>query len=210
MKKDLYIIGAGNVGGFIAYHSGEMRSCNLKGFLDDDAAKHGQILYDQPVIGRPDDLLNCDKETDVAIAIANPVIKKKIITRLKQNPLISFPSFIHPKAWLGQKITWGEGCIVYPGATINYETRLGKFVTINMNAAIGHNCLVEDYATISPGVNCGGFTHIGEQSFLGIGSVTIQSIKTGKNTTIGAGAVVIRNLPDQATAVGNPARIIKK
>jgi len=49
----------------------------------------------------------------------------------------------------------------------------------------------------------------GELSFLGIGATMIQGIKIGKNVTIGAGSVVIKDILDNAIAVGNSAKIIK-
>lgn len=206
---DLYIIGAGNVGGYIAYHANSMGSYNLKGFIDDDKDKMGKLYYELPVIGGVDSLLDIENEIAVAVAIANPQYKKIIVNKLKKNPNISFPSFIHPSVWIGEKVSIGEGCIIYPGVTINYEAEIKNFVTINMNAAMGHNCRLLDFSTVSPGVNCGGFTELGIGSFLGIGSCTLQSTKIGKNTKVGAGAVVIRDVEDNATVVGNPARRIK-
>lgn len=207
---DLYIIGAGNVGGFLAYHAQEMGDYRPVGFLDDDKSKHNQIIYDLSVIGGVEHILGTQKEIAVAVAIANPSFKSAIVQKLKQNNSILFPSFIHPRAWLGKKVTYQEGCIIYPGVTINYETRIGRFATINMNAAIGHNCLLEDYTTVSPGVSCGGFTCLGEQGFMGINSCTLQSVNIGKKSIIGGGAVVINNVPDGVTVVGNPGKIIKK
>lgn len=207
---DLYIIGAGDVGGFIAYHTNEMGSYELKGFLDDDESKKHQTYYGLPVIGSVDTLLDIRSPLAVVIAIANPITKKRIVEKLKNQSNIIFPNFIHPTVWIGQKSTIGQGCIIYPGTTINFEAEIGNFVTINMNVAVGHNCCFSDYTTLSPGVNCGGFTVLEESSFLGIGATIIQSVKVGKEVIIGAGAVIIRDVPDGATVVGNPGRIIKQ
>lgn len=48
----------------------------------------------------------------------------------------------------------------------------------------------------------------GEFSFIGIGSIIIQGLKQEKNVTIGAGSVVIKYIPDNVIAVGNPAKVI--
>ena len=207
---DLYIIGAGNVGGFIAYHVKDMGTFQLKGFLDDDKSKHGKRLYDIPVVGFIDMLYNTSNEVAVVIAIANPLIKQQIVSKLKNNNLIHFPSFIHPSVWLGEKVRVGEGAIIYPGVSINYESDIQDFSTINMNVAIGHNCLLGAYSTLAPGVNLGGFTSVGVASFLGIGSSTIQGVKIGENVTIGGMSMIIASIPNGVTVVGNPGRIIKK
>ena len=49
----------------------------------------------------------------------------------------------------------------------------------------------------------------GELSFIGIGTTIIQGIKIGRNVTIGAGSVVIKDIPDNVMVVGNPAKILK-
>ena len=54
-----------------------------------------------------------------------------------------------------------------------------------------------------------GAINIGELSFIGIGATIIQGIKIGKNVTIGAGSVVIKDILDNVIALGNPAKIIK-
>lgn len=48
-----------------------------------------------------------------------------------------------------------------------------------------------------------------ELSFIGIGATIIQGIKIGKNVTIGSGSLVIKDIPDNVIAVGNPVKIIK-
>jgi acetyltransferase EpsM len=50
---------------------------------------------------------------------------------------------------------------------------------------------------------------VGEGTHIGIGSSVIQGITIGKWVTIGAGAVIIRDIPDFAVVVGNPGKIIK-
>ena len=62
---------------------------------------------------------------------------------------------------------------------------------------------------MSPNVSLAGNVTIGEGSHIGIGSCVIQGIKIGKWATIGAGAVIIKDVPDYAVVVGNPGTIIK-
>lgn len=208
--KDLYIVGAGDVGGYISYHYEVMGNYHIKGFLDSDPRKFGKKYYGFPVIGDTEMIRNADQDISVVIAVAQPRIKRKIFLELQNNPRINFPAFVHPKSWIGEKVKIRKGSIIYPGVHINYETDVGDFVTINMNAVLGHNCTVGDFSTLSPGVNCGGFTDIGKESFMGINSTSIQGITIGENAIIGAGSVVIHPVPDGCTVVGNPGRIIKR
>lgn len=207
---DLYIIGTGNIGGYIAYHAKEMGDYDLKGFIDSDKTKFNLTFCEFPVLGDIDILDEIECQVAIAVAIANPYIKERIAMILRKNNKIHFPNFVHPHTWVSEKTVLGEGVIIYPGVSINYGCRIGDFVTINMNAAIGHDCELSDFSTISPGVNLGGFTNVGERSFIGIGGNTLQSTQIGKGCTIGGGAMVISNIPDGITVVGNPAREIRK
>lgn len=102
-----------------------------------------------------------------------------------------------------------EGTVVMPGATINVDAQVGRHCIINTNASIDHDCVIEDYVHLSPNVALAGNVIVGEGTHVGIGACVIQGVKIGKWCTIGAGAVVIRDIPDGATVVGNPAKIIK-
>jgi len=208
-KLELYIIGAGDVGGFIVHHFEHFGEFELKGFLDEDCSKHDRLFYNTPVLGGLELLKNIDKEVAVAVAIANPIVKQKIVDKISQNSFIQFPPFIHSSVWLGNEVTVGCGCIIYPGVSINYEAIIKPFSTINMNVAIGHNCELGKFTTLSPGVNLGGFTRIRDASFVGIGASTLQGITIGTGVTIGGMTMVVKDVPDGATVVGNPGRIIK-
>jgi acetyltransferase EpsM len=54
-----------------------------------------------------------------------------------------------------------------------------------------------------------GNVYVGEGTHIGLRASVIQGIRIGKWCTIGAGAVIINDIPDGATVVGNPGRIIK-
>ena len=69
--------------------------------------------------------------------------------------------------------------------------------------------VIEDFVTIYPGVNVSGNCNLGSCSELGTGSKIIEGKSIGSNSIIGAGTVVIRDIKDNCTAVGVPAKIIK-
>jgi sugar O-acyltransferase (sialic acid O-acetyltransferase NeuD family) len=207
--RDLIIIGAGDVGGFIAYHFAESTQYRIVGFLDEERKKWGKSYKNFPIFGDWTYLKNSN-EFAVAIGIANPIDKRKMWENIKDITGLEFPNLIHTNSWIGENVSLGKGVIIYPGTMINYETKIGDFVTINMNCAIGHNCNIESFGTISPGVNLGGFTHLGKSCFIGIGANTIQSTEIGSQCTIGGGSMIIKDVPDGCTVVGNPGKIIKR
>ncbi|HMP73248.1 MAG TPA: NeuD/PglB/VioB family sugar acetyltransferase [Kiritimatiellia bacterium] len=209
MKQDLYIIGAGSVGCHLAWNLEAYTSqYRLAGFLDDDPAKHGSLIANTPVLGPVEQILEL-RDVAVALGIAFPSPKRKILERLRENPSLTFPSFISPRTWMSNHVTTGQGVLVYPGASINYGSHLGDFVVINMNCAIGHDCRIGALTSLAPGVNLAGHTRIGEAVEMGIGSATRQNVRIGDRSIIGGNAMVLSDLPHDVLACGLPAVITR-
>lgn len=143
----------------------------------------------------------------VVISIGVNATRKKVAERLRDS--VTFGTAIHATAGISKRAVVGEGTVVMAGVTVNADTNIGKHCIINTSASIDHDCVVGDYAHISPNATLSGDVQVGEGTHIGAGASVIQGIKIGKWCTIGAGTVVIRDIPDYATAVGNPARIIK-
>ena len=210
MTKKLIIIGAGNVGAFIAYNLNLFKGTyNLLGFLDDDVKKHGLTIAGCPVLGNVADIQGYPAGTAVAVGIASPLIRKRIVEAIRQNHL-EFPNFIARNAWLSNTVNVGKGVIIYPGVSVNYESTLGDFVIMNMNCAIGHNATISDFCTLAPGVNFAGFTHLEECVDIGIGAATRQNVRLGKASVAGGQSMIIHDVPDNAVVAGNPGRILRE
>lgn len=110
---------------------------------------------------------------------------------------------------LGSEIVLGEGSVILPSATVNIGTVLGRHVVLNTSCSVDHDCRVGDYCHIGPGCRLGGSVAVDEGTFLGIGVKAIPGVRIGRWSVIGAGAVVTRDLPDNCTAVGVPAKVVK-
>lgn len=138
-------------------------------------------------------------------------IRKMIVERLKAySTSVSFGTAIHPSAVISPSAHIGEGSVVMAGAVINADAKIGKHCIVNTGATVGHDCVIEDYCHIAPGVHISGGTHIGEGTWIGVGSSVIQCLNIGANCMIGAGSVVVRDIPNNVTAFGNPCKIKNK
>ena len=206
-KKKLLIIGAGSVGKFIAYNIENFtQSFEIIGFLDDDVSKHDKLIAGYSVLGSVEKLSQfSDKNIAIVWGIAFPSVKRKLFEE-NQHLKFDFPSFISKNAWISKQVTIGNGAIIYPGVSINYETIVDDFVVMNMNCAIGHNCSIGKFSSFSPGVNLGGNTTIGNFVEMGIGSATVQGISIADNAKIGGQAMVVKNISEGKTVVGIPAK----
>ena len=146
-------------------------------------------------------------DDNTIISIGVNATRKKVVGKL--NKSITFGKAIHPKAIISKRSCFGDGTVVMAGAVVNPGVTIGKHCIINTCASIDHDCILGDFVHISPNATLSGNVSVGEGTHIGSGAVSIQGIKIGKWCTVGAGTVIIKDIPDYATAVGNPARIIK-
>ena len=208
--KKIALFGAGGFGREFAFLIEDINKKNylweIIGFFDD--TKKDEIINDYKVLGGIEELNKLKEELFLVIAVGDPIFKKKIVESIK-NPLIRFPILIHPSVIISDRVEIGEGSIICAGNIITTNIRIGKHVIINLDCTIGHDAIINDYCSLMPSVNVSGETEMGECSYLGTGSLIINQRKIGKNVTIGAGSSVIRNIPDNCTAVGSPAKPIK-
>ena len=143
----------------------------------------------------------------MVISIGTNITRKKVADRLAD--AVGFGKAIHAATCISNRAAVGEGTVIMAGVTVNADARIGRHCIINTNASIDHDCVLGDYTHVSPNATLSGSVHVGEGTHIGAGAAVIQGIRIGKWCMIGAGAAVIRDIPDYATAVGNPARIIK-
>lgn len=200
MSTSLYIYGASGHGKVIL----EIAEClhvEIKGIVDDNPNLKDLLNY--PVNG---DFKYTDEDAWI-VGIGNNRIRRQIA--IANTDYRRYISLIHPAATVSIRANMGEGTAVMAGVTINSEAVIGKHCIINTNASVDHDCVIEDYVHLSPNVALAGSVTVGEGTHVGIGACVIQGVKIGKWCTVGAGAVVIRDVPDGATVVGNPARVIK-
>lgn len=211
--KDLYIIGAGGFGREVAWlveRINEIEATwNLKGFIDDNTAIHGTLQDDYSVVGGCDYLMNITQEVWVVCAVGSAKIRQKIVEKLKSFANVKFATLIDPSVIQSDHLDIGEGSIICAGTIITVDISIGNHVIINLDCTIGHDDIIHDFVTIYPSVNISGNVVVGECAELGTGMQIIQGKSIGRESIIGAGAVVIRDIPEKCTAVGSPAKPIK-
>ena len=122
---------------------------------------------------------------------------------------VNWLTVIHPHTWIYSSVKIGCGAVVFAGSIIQPDTIIGKHSIINTSASVDHDCVIGDFCHIASGCHIPGGVRIGNEVFLGIGSVVIPSVSIVSNTTVGAGATVIRNIDASGVYVGTPARKIR-
>ncbi|MBD7909415.1 acetyltransferase [Sporosarcina gallistercoris] len=208
--KDIVIIGAGGFGREVAWLIEDINKVteewNIIGFVDDDENIQDTEVNEYKVVGNIEWLK--DQKLNVVNAIGDPIIKKKIINRLTDSEN-TYPVLIHPSVIFSDQVIFGEGSIICAANIITTNIEIGKHVIINLDCTIGHDAILGNYTTVLPSVNVSGFVKTEECVSIGTGTAVIQGVKIGENTVIGAGSIVVKDLPPNCTAVGAPAKPIK-
>lgn len=116
---------------------------------------------------------------------------------------------VHPKATVSKFASIGKGTVIMANAAINPGAEIGEHCIINTAAVVEHECKLGDFVHISPNASLAGNVTVEEGAHIGIGASIIQGVTIGKWAVVGAGSVILKDVPDYATVVGNPGRIIK-
>jgi len=112
----------------------------------------------------------------------------------------------HPSAIVSPSARIGAGTFIGATAVVQGRTQVGDHTIINTGAIVEHDCVIGINVHIAPGAKVGGGVRIGRDTLVGIGSSIRPGVKIGSGCTIGVGAAVVSDVPDNARAIGVPAR----
>lgn len=213
MEKSLVIFGAGGFGREVLQLVRDInkieRTWVCEGFLVDSAFAGASTVQGLPVLGDMS-WLSGNPDVDVVIAVGSPAARRRIANDIRGMCGYRFATLIHPRAWTGENVEIGAGSIICAGALITTNILIGQHVQVNLGVTIGHDAILEDFVTVSPGVNISGNVRLGEGAEIFAGSVILPQRAVGEWAIIGAGSVVVKSIPENTTAVGAPARVIKE
>ena len=177
------------------------------GYIDDGIAP-GTVLNGFTVLGGGDYLENLERDVALVFGIAAPDIKAGLYEKFKDKQNISFPNVIHPGASVNEYVSLGCGVVAAFASFISLDAVLGDFVFINNGASIGHDARIGAFTSVMPLAAISGNVTVGERCLIGVQCSIKQGLSIGNDATVGMGSVVLSDVPDGATVVGNPARRI--
>ena len=174
------------------------------GYVDDNHALLDARLLNLPVLGTIKQIPTIAHDA-VVIAIGDNITRQCLFETLRHQGE-RFRTACHPSAIIAPDVYIGPGSVLCAGMIVNPGCTIGANVILNTGCTVDHHNRVGDHAHIAPGVHLGGDVTIGTGALVGIGATVLPRRCIGISSVVGAGAVVIDDVPDGNTVVGVPAR----
>lgn len=194
------IIGIGGFSKELFYSMDKSDQSNTVFFVDDE------YYHNQP---NTLPLSEFDEEKyEVIIALGDNKLRESIVEKLPKKT--KFFTFIHPSAQIfSSDVEIGEGSIICANSILTTNIKLGKHSHLNLLTTIGHDNIIGDFFTTAPGVKISGNCKIGKHVYFGTNSSVREKITICDNVTIGLNSGVVKDIKEQGTYVGLPAKKLK-
>jgi sugar O-acyltransferase (sialic acid O-acetyltransferase NeuD family) len=206
VNNKLAVVGASGHGKVVAELA---EILGYKVFFFDDAYPDKTEVEHWEILGNVKALANQKKQySGAVVAIGNARIRQKIIEKLMSLG-INTPTLKHPSSNISKYTHISHGCVIMQGAVINAFAEVAEGCIVNSNAVVEHDCKLGKYVHICPNSAIAGGALIGERTWVGIGATVRQMINIGADVVVGAGSVVVNDIPAGVTVIGVPAKVRK-
>jgi sugar O-acyltransferase (sialic acid O-acetyltransferase NeuD family) len=213
MAERLLIIGAAGHAHAVLALLRRLGDYQVAGLID-DTRPAGGLVFGLPVLGGVADVpqlcaaYGLDR---VVLAIGDNSRRQQVAERLQRLvPALRWPVLVDPTAVVAEPARLGEGTVILPLAHVGPGARLGRGCLLNTRSSLDHDGSMEAFASLAPGVHCGGQVSLGERAAVGLGASLAQRVRVGADTVVGAGSLVLRSLPPGVVAYGTPARVVRQ
>ena len=211
-KKRILLFGGGNQVHYTIDIIEKENKYEIAGIID-SVHPIGTDRYGYNVLGRQDNLINIIKEYKIdagLITIGDNWSRFKVHQAIiEQMPSFEFVNAIHQSVIIGKNVEMGFGVVMMAGIIVNPLAKIGNFTFFATGCQIEHDCIINDYASVSAGSVMGGYVTIGKFSAITLGVTILDRLKVGENSVIGSGSLVLKDIPDNVLAHGNPINKIR-
>lgn len=211
-RQRIAVIGAGGfareVKWLLSAISAASSPFDFIGFLVSDISKLGEHDSKDEVLGDLSWLReNSDRVDALTLGIGNPVLRSSIGRSLSRDfPTLIWPALLHPTVEYDSSCTFGKGVLLCAGVIATVNVEIEDFAMVNLSCTIGHEAVIGRGSVLNPSVNVSGGVEVGHETLVGTGAQILQYVHVGDRATVGAGAVVTKNVEPNTTVVGIPAK----
>jgi sugar O-acyltransferase (sialic acid O-acetyltransferase NeuD family) len=213
MKQPIVLIGSSGHAKVVADCVEREGKYSLVGLIDSFRSP-GERAESYPVIGAEDALPGLVETGEVyggLIAIGDNWKRYLMAEKIKlMVPQFVFVNAFHPSAQIAAGVGIGDGTAIMAGAVVNPGCTIGACCILNTKSSLDHDSVMNDFSSLAPNATTGGCVTIGAYAAVSLGASIIHRRRIGEHTVIGAGAVVVSDVPGYSVAYGNPARVVRQ
>jgi len=206
------VLGAGGTALYMAEVVERTGCLCAGGFLDDDPKKAGETLCGLSVLGRISDWRSLPENylfvTSLYAAKGTPRYRS-LVDEL-DIPDSRWATVVDPTAVVSTTATIGPGTFIGPGCIVEPLVRLGRRCALLGNVYVAHHTRLGDYVVCANSASLAGGVSVGDATYIGANATLREYVTIGNNAVIGMGSVVVKDVADCVTVVGNPARVISR
>lgn len=171
-------------------------------------------INDYPVVGkiRNNDWRKLSDDFQFIYAMSNIKQSKERYDLLLnlEIPTKRFINIFHPSAVVSNKAKIGNGIVVMPHALIGPNVSIEDYALIYGQSFIGHDTKIGKMVFVANNASIGGRVNIKQGAQIGSNASILERVSIGQFAICGLGSVVLNNVNDYETVVGNPARVLGK
>ena len=210
--KNIVLIGGGNQAHYTIDIIEKEGKYNIVGIID-SIHEIGSDRFGYKILGRQENIVDIINNYNIeggVISVGDNWARYYISEQIKElSPNFNFINAIHPSVVIGNNVKIGCGVVAMAGCIFNPKATIGNFTFFATGAQVEHDCVIEDFASISAGSITGGYVKVGKYSAITLGVTIMDRIEIGENTVVGSGSLVTKSLPNDVLAYGNPTKIIR-
>lgn len=201
--KDLVLVGSGGHAKVVV-STARAAGRTIAAILDVDPGRHGTEVLGIAVTGDLE-LAGRYGECEFLLAFGSNDGRR----RLSEHLGVSWGTLVHPSTVIDGSVEIQDGSVVMAGAIIQPGTVVGRQAIVNTGCTIDHDCRLKDFSHVAPGCHLSGSVSVGTGTLIGVGSCARPGVSVGDWSIVGAGSVIVSDLPGGRTCYGNPARAVE-
>lgn len=216
MSKDIIIVGSGAFAREVfclikQINSSNKSEWNIRGFVSESEPKIELVeQLGSRYLGGLDTIQSSKRIEETihfVVAVGDGYHRKRLsdlCITLGLTPTV----LIHPNVVIGENVEIEEGVVICANSVITTNIKLRRGSQLNLNSLVGHDVELGNFVTLAPAVKIMGNSKVEEMATIYTGAIVAPSVNIGSNSIIGAGSVVLSDVPVNSKAFGNPAKVM--